>query len=176
MRKRSRSSADTCSSISRKRCQPISLSSGSCTLYSCANRRRYGTAQIAMTSSRSTPILILAALLRPLRGRRFAASLRSLADSLVAAEPLLARFVLSCDEVQHARQGVAPVATRVENRETYLPLARLYLREDAQQRDAPLGREISTEHQPQLGPARADLGRAGSDRAQLHLDTVEKIS
>src|SRR5438874_10076846 len=58
MRKRSRSAGLTRSSNEASRCQPISLSSGSSTLNSCANFRRYGTAQTAMTSSRSIPIFI----------------------------------------------------------------------------------------------------------------------
>src|SRR5205809_4357355 len=70
MRKRSRCSGVTFSrpgtrlsnrtSGSRweRRCHPISLSSGSSTLNSCANFRRYGTAHTAMTSSRSIPIFI----------------------------------------------------------------------------------------------------------------------
>src|SRR5690242_7635189 len=130
IRKRSRSAGETRSSMSRSRCQPISFSSGRSTLYSCANFRRYGTAHTAITSSRSTPILIFAALLRPLRGRRFAASLRSLPDSLVAAKPLLAHFRSSCHEVQEPRERVAPIgAARVEDRKAQLTRAGLRARE-----------------------------------------------
>src|SRR2546425_7393079 len=58
MRKRSRSAGLTRSSNEASRCQPISRSSGSSTPNSCANFRRYGTAQTAMTSSRSMPSFI----------------------------------------------------------------------------------------------------------------------
>ena len=51
----------------------------------------------------------------------------------------------------------------------------MHLRESPHQRRASLRREIRTKDQAELGPARADLGRAGGHGPQLHLDTVQKI-
>src|SRR2546423_8666518 len=80
------------------------------------------------------------------------------------------------EPIEHASERVAPVAARLDDGCADLPLAVLGLREHRQDRLALRVAEVATHHDPQLGAAHADLGRAGLRGAELHLDAVEEVA
>src|SRR5437899_2159646 len=85
-------------------------------------------------------------------------------------------MVLRGDEIEHAREHVAPIALRVERGDPDVPLPSLRARERAYE-PLPLdAADVPPEHDAKLGAPGADLGRPGSRRAHLHLDAVEEVA
>src|SRR2546428_33408 len=98
--------------MSRRRGQPISRSSGSSTWYCSANLRRYGTAQIAMTSSRSMPIFIGSSTLRPQASGAGGNAARQSPRRITALKTQCAAIVLASEPVARRRIAMSAPPAR----------------------------------------------------------------